>query len=256
MKVNDTVLILAAGFGTRMGEVGKNLPKPLWPIDQTTLLAKQIHFARNISDGDIWVNVHHCKDLMCSYLQRFFPSVKVIIEDEILGSGGAIHNLMKNAGISNNLITINSDVLYSLSESDIEKFLRPMGSARARLVSMPVDANQSYNALITENNKLVEITKPKNVKYRTYCGLGRIHLNGLKIVEGVSPFFETVAPYKSEKVEIDDLPSLKMKDYGTLEEYAAQFLKGTLSKVHIGSELGWLTLERCSGAILAKYEGH
>lgn len=256
MKVNDTVLILAAGFGTRMGEIGKTLPKPLWPIAQTTLLAKQIQFARSISNGDIWVNVHHCKELMCDYLQRFFPSVKIIVEDEILGSGGAIHNLMKYAGVTNNLITINSDVLYSLSEFDIQKFLRPMDSTRARLVSMPVDANQSYNALITQNNILIEISKPLNTSYRTYCGLGRIQLDGLKIVDGVSPFFETVAPFKSEIVEIEDLPSLKMKDYGTLEEYCGQFFKDAMKKVHITSELGSLTLERQDQAIIANYKSY
>ena len=40
MKV-DYGLILAAGFGTRMGDEGRRLPKPLWPIFEENLISEE-----------------------------------------------------------------------------------------------------------------------------------------------------------------------------------------------------------------------
>lgn len=253
MKVKDNVLILAAGFGTRMGELGKILPKPLWPIDGTTLLAKQIQFARSITDGDIWVNVHHCKDLMCSYIQRFFPSVKIIIEDEILGSGGAVHNLLNVVGKKNDLITINSDVLYTLDQNDVKNFLAPIGHIRARLVSMPIFGNDGYNELVTDNGRLLAIQRPDKKGYKTYCGLGRINLSQIDYIGGSSAFFESVANYKSSSVEVCDYKSLQMRDYGTLDEYGAHFFYGSNFEVLIRSEIGCLKLIRVNKGYEASY---
>ena len=41
----DECLIFSAGLGTRMGELGRILPKPAWPLFETTLLGAQIEFA-------------------------------------------------------------------------------------------------------------------------------------------------------------------------------------------------------------------
>ena len=38
----DFAYILAAGKGTRMGEIGKVVPKPLWPIYEKSLLELQV----------------------------------------------------------------------------------------------------------------------------------------------------------------------------------------------------------------------
>ena len=45
MKV-DNALILAAGKGTRMGNVGKILPKVIWPIFEKTILELEVAYAK------------------------------------------------------------------------------------------------------------------------------------------------------------------------------------------------------------------
>ena len=47
MKVNKA-LILSAGFGTRMGEIGKTLPKILWPIFDKSLLELQVLYLKEM----------------------------------------------------------------------------------------------------------------------------------------------------------------------------------------------------------------
>lgn len=234
----DTVLILAAGLGTRMGEIGKDLPKPLWPHKGSTLLARQIQFARQLTDGQIWVNTHHCADQIDSYLKRFFPSVKTVFEKEILGSGGAVHNLIQQEDIKGRLITINSDVLYSLSKDDQERFLSPLNDVCARLVSMSVENVEDYNELVCEGKRLIAINRAKKGPYKTYCGIGLIELKKIRPKLGVSSFFETVAPFKDQRVEVVDLQSLQTTDYGTLEH----FFKGS-SRIE-KSEIGILNMAK------------
>ena len=44
----DYALILSAGLGTRMGEIGKILPKVLWPIYFKSLLELQIRYCQSL----------------------------------------------------------------------------------------------------------------------------------------------------------------------------------------------------------------
>lgn len=243
----DNVLILAAGLGTRMGELGKVLPKPLWPHKGSTLLARQIQFARSLTDGQIWVNTHHCADQIDDYLQRFFPSVRTVYEENILGSGGAIHNLVNKHKLSGRLITINSDVLYEIGSIDKRNFLSPLKDVHARLVAMKVDNVGDYNELVCKNESLYSIAKPQKNPYKTYSGIGLVNIENLKYVDGVSSFFETVADFKNQKVTVVDMSDLRTVDYGTLTHYYESSNK--IEK----SELGVLKLSKESGSVVTEY---
>ena len=66
----DYCLILAAGFGTRMGAIGQKLPKVLWPVFERSLLELQVGYARSLGIQKIYINLHYmgeeidifCKD--------------------------------------------------------------------------------------------------------------------------------------------------------------------------------------------------
>ena len=42
----DYVLVLAAGKGTRMGEIGKKIPKVIWPIFNKSILELEVLHAK------------------------------------------------------------------------------------------------------------------------------------------------------------------------------------------------------------------
>ena len=58
MLNNTRALILAAGKGTRMGEIGKVLPKVLWPIYERSLLELQVQYAKSLGIKDIYIKNH------------------------------------------------------------------------------------------------------------------------------------------------------------------------------------------------------
>lgn len=58
----DTAIIMSAGLGTRMGDIGKILPKPLWPLYEKSLLEIQIRYLKKKGISKIYINTHHHHD--------------------------------------------------------------------------------------------------------------------------------------------------------------------------------------------------
>ena len=54
-----TLLILSAGFGKRMLDLTKNIPKPLIKVHDKTLLENTINFFSNIGFNEFFINTHY-----------------------------------------------------------------------------------------------------------------------------------------------------------------------------------------------------
>lgn len=87
-------MVFAAGLGTRLQSLTRDLPKALVPVSGDPLL---MHCLRNLKArgfDKIVINVHHFADLMESYLREHpIPGVRILISDEraeLLETGGGI----------------------------------------------------------------------------------------------------------------------------------------------------------------------
>ncbi len=69
MQVKNA-LILAAGKGTRMGEIGKRLPKVLWPIFEKSALELEVAYAKELGAENIYINSHHYTDELLSFVEK------------------------------------------------------------------------------------------------------------------------------------------------------------------------------------------
>ena len=114
-------LILSAGKGLRMGVIGETLPKPLWPIFEKEMLFLQIARAKEIGCKKIFINIYHLSSIVKQAINENSPDVEVIEEPELLGVGGAIHNLKDQIGLSGKLLIINSDIFYFFSHDSFYK---------------------------------------------------------------------------------------------------------------------------------------
>lgn len=223
----ETGFILAAGYGTRMGLIGKALPKVLWPIFDTTLLGLQIHFLRELGVKKIYLNAHHQKELIIEYCQNTFPEVVVLTEQVILDAGGGVHNFIEQSKIDKPFIVINSDQYLKTDPKQIALKLSLSENQRAKLFTMNGDAQ--YSSLIADHNRrLIEIKS--NTKGEMFIGLSLIDPRGLVGSTGRSKFFETVCDYKNERVMVDHLEGefLDFGDYNKYQESCFKLLKHLL----------------------------
>lgn len=227
----DYALILSAGLGTRMGEIGKSIPKVLWPIYFKTLLELQIRYCQDLGIQKIYINTHYLHEEIQEFLSKssLLSSVTVLHENPLLDSGGAIHNLAKREEVNyhGKLLLVNGDQFLFFEKQFWTQAIARLGACRALLFGIMVDKNAAYNETITDSDRLIEIKKntEKNHNYVTYSGLGILNLDGLKPVVGISRFFETVANFHFENVEMLTPSSFEYWDFGTADIYSKSIFK-------------------------------
>ena len=230
MQINYA-LILSAGLGTRMGEIGKVIPKVLWPIYFKTLLELQIRYCEDLGIQNIYINSHYLHNEIVDFLNESGLGNRVIVlhEEKLLDSGGAIHNLAIRPEVKyqGNLLIVNGDQFMFFEKAIWEKALLKLSACRAVLFGIKVSKDESYSETIIENDCLVAIKKnlEKNRDYITYSGLGLLRLDGLQEAPGASRFFETVANYKEEKIEMITPDDFEYWDFGTSDVYAKNIFK-------------------------------
>src|SRR5690606_36142936 len=143
---------MAAGFGTRMGSIGKQLPKVLWPVFERSILELQVAYARSLGIDNIYINLHHMGEQIEEFCKTKagFEGVKFLWEKpEILDIGGAIHNLASQPDVKykGKLLVLNADQFFFLKKEDLLRILTPYAKAPAVLFSYWVNSSLGYNAL-------------------------------------------------------------------------------------------------------------
>lgn len=86
-------MLLAAGKGTRLGELTQNMPKPLLPIAGRPLLSFTLALLADAGVSDVVVNLHHLAAQVREQLgdgSRWGLRVRYSLEEELLGTAGAV----------------------------------------------------------------------------------------------------------------------------------------------------------------------
>jgi mannose-1-phosphate guanylyltransferase len=125
------VLVLAAGFGTRLKPLTDFLPKPFVPFLTSSPVAIAIRQFKARGLKNIAVNLHAHSAVALRHLQKFPDVVTSIEEPLILGTGGALAKLRDWVG-ERNLIVYNGDIV-----SDIEPIFAVDLAAEATMTVLP-----------------------------------------------------------------------------------------------------------------------
>lgn len=86
-------MLLAAGFGTRLLPLTREVPKPLLPLWGRTLLDRALDVLAGFGVREVLINLHHGAGAIRAHLEknpRADLRLQLSIEPEILGTGGAL----------------------------------------------------------------------------------------------------------------------------------------------------------------------
>lgn len=146
--------ILAAGLGTRLGELSKEIPKALITINGKELLGILINHLKYQGFNEFLINVHHHGQMVIDYLNEnnnFGVQIHISDErDELLDTGGAIIKasdfFIGNAPILIHNVDIISEVDYTellnyhlKSQSIASLCVRKRNSDRALIFNNKMD---------------------------------------------------------------------------------------------------------------------
>ena len=146
-------MILAAGFGTRMKELTRNLPKPLLPVGEHTLLDLLLLKLQREGIRKVVINLHYQAEKIRRYLAALhLPEVRIEFspEPEILGTGGGIARAELSFE-NEDILVMNSDVLSDLSLTDFQTFFYHR-SALACMAVLPSKDNRNYSLVLYDDN--------------------------------------------------------------------------------------------------------
>lgn len=266
MQAKKHCLILAAGFGTRMGPIGKVLPKVMWSIYEQSLLQVQLSFARKLGYQNIWINLHHQADTILEETKKIkaFEDVRWLREHpEILDIGGAIHHLASQPEVmyDGELLVLNADQVLWFTKEELEEWKSISSDWTALLLNWSVNSTDGYNQVVSNAERdFVRVVKnselPNEVIIETYSGNSVINLKNLKPHTGVSAFFESVCNPAIHKCKTALLKKGKYWDFGTAKRYWSSMfeileLKVSGQEDHFTSflsEIGAFDLEKFNSA--------
>ena len=119
-------MIFSAGLGTRFKPWTDNHPKALAPINNKSLLQRNIEYLQHYGITDILVNVHHFADqLIGTIIKSKGWGSKITISDErdvLLETGGGLLKAKEFFTPREKLITCNADILTELDISKLISF--------------------------------------------------------------------------------------------------------------------------------------
>ena len=130
-------LILAAGYGMRMDNLTKDIPKPLLKIKNKTLISYAIDLIKNMSFDKIYINTHYKHNMLERFVSENYPDITISYEETILGTGGGIKKIQKK-----DTVILNTDNLWDQSfENELEKSIKFF------------DENKSFDSVLLINSK-------------------------------------------------------------------------------------------------------
>ncbi len=107
----DAAMIFAAGFGTRMGDLTKNTPKPLVPVLGKPMIDHTLGILSDANIHSVFVNTHYFADQLEAHLKPCSSVTCIREEPKVLETGGGLKNALSLIG-SEPVITLNCDVLW------------------------------------------------------------------------------------------------------------------------------------------------
>ena len=169
--------ILAAGLGTRLKDLTKDLPKPLLKVRGKSLIEWNILKLKRAGFEHIIINTHYLGDLIEDHIgngEKFNLKISYSREEEILGTGGALIKAKDLIGTDTFLI-LSGDLWTDYPFSRLTNY---DSKKKAHLILLKKGKEKEADMNLKNDYIFVD----KNSKELTYSGIGLINP---KIYEGI-----------------------------------------------------------------------
>ncbi len=138
-----SVMVLAAGFGTRLRPLTEQLPKPLVPVGDKSVLGHIVCQLGEAGFERLVVNAHHCAEALLQAAgplqQTFGLAVQVVVETAILGTAGGVANASAALGPGATIVC-NGDILADVGYPQL--WAQHLAGGSARFATLAVTKDQ------------------------------------------------------------------------------------------------------------------
>ena len=133
-------VILAGGFGKRLKPLTDEKPKPMIEVNDRPIIEWQLRWLKSNGIDDIVICVGYMKEHIINYVgsgSKLAVKVGYTVEDEPLGTGGALKNAETLLSNEVSFFMLNGDVLTNITTAKLKESLTNDLAATLAVVPLP-----------------------------------------------------------------------------------------------------------------------
>jgi NDP-sugar pyrophosphorylase family protein len=157
VNVRLRAMILAAGMGTRLMPLTRNVPKPLVPIGDAPAIMEILRQLRALAlvQAPTVINAFHGSELLAAALAD--QNVSLVRETELLGTAGGVHNARPLFDDADDLLLWNGDILAT---PDLQALAQAHAGSAASLLVRALPFGQG-NVGFTDDGTIVRLRQER-----------------------------------------------------------------------------------------------
>lgn len=203
-KNKEHVVIMAGGYGKRLGALTKKCPKALLKFNKKPLLQHILEHIKKNNFYNIQISVFFLKKMIKNFISKnnyFSLKIKFLEERQPMGTIGSIGLIKKT---SNNFIVLNCDVISDVNLNELLRFHKKNRSILTIGVKQ-FQYKNPYGVIISKNNRFISFKEKPEFNFTINTG---IYIFNKKIIPIIN---------KSNLKNIEDLiVNLRDKNYKIL----------------------------------------
>lgn len=165
---SNKVVIMAGGLGSRLGELTKNLPKPLLPIGGKPILERIIEDLKLQGFSDFTFCLNYKGEMIRQYFgngEKYGVKFRYTFEEKRLGTAGAL-SLLEKSNVQAPMLVMNADVISNVDFSELLNF-HAVQNSQATMCIKPQEYEIPFACVnFDDGSNLVELAeKPKIKRY-------------------------------------------------------------------------------------------
>ena len=166
----EHVVIMAGGYGKRLGSLTKKCPKALLKFNNKPLLQHILEYVKKNNFYNIKISVFFLKNMIKNFILKknyFFLKVGYLEERKPMGTIGSIGLLKK---ISNNFVVLNCDVISDVNLNQLLKFHKKNKSILTICVKHFQYTNP-YGVIVSKKNRFISFEEKPQLNFTINTGI-------------------------------------------------------------------------------------
>jgi D-glycero-alpha-D-manno-heptose 1-phosphate guanylyltransferase len=157
-------VVLAGGLGTRLRAAVPDLPKCMAPVAGRPFLAYVIDALRLQGIQRFVFSLGYKAEVIEDFLKSAYPTLlyKTVVEDEPLGTGGAVQLAVTKCR-TENILVANGDTLFKIDLWGFEK-VHDENNSECTLALKPLQHFDRYGAVAVRNNQVISFKEKQFYK--------------------------------------------------------------------------------------------
>ncbi len=182
-KNNLPIIIMAGGFGKRLGSITKKIPKPAVQINGIPMINKLIQNLFKDNFKNFIISLFYKGNLIKNAVKKNFRinsliNINYFTETKPLGTAGSIFKIINKFKLIGPVMIINSDIMTNINFQDVIDFYKKNKSDHLVCVK-EIKTSVPYGVCKIKNKKLVKIEE--KIEISNYINAGIYIFNSSKL---------------------------------------------------------------------------